>query len=65
MNYTQAAIEQYGITAADRVLQFAAASFDAHVEEVFPCLARGGTLVLRDDEMLDCRTFLDAAANGN
>ncbi len=59
VNYTQAAIEQYGITAADRVLQFAAASFDAHVEEVFPCLARGGTLVLRDDEMLDCRTFLE------
>ncbi len=59
MNYTQAAIEQYGIASTDRVLQFAAASFDAHVEEVFPCLSRGGTLVLRDDEMLDCRTFLD------
>ncbi len=58
MNYTQAAIEQYGITAADRVLQFAAASFDAHVEEVFPCLTQGGTLVLRNDDMLDCRTFL-------
>ncbi len=58
MNYTQAAIEQYGISSADRVLQFASASFDAHVEEVFPCLSRGGTLVLRNDEMLDCRKFL-------
>ena len=25
----------------------------------FPALTRGGTLVLRDDEMLDCRTFLE------
>jgi amino acid adenylation domain-containing protein len=58
MNYTQAAVEQYGITAADRVLQFAAASFDAHVEEVFPCLTHGGALVLRNDDMLDCKTFL-------
>jgi amino acid adenylation domain-containing protein len=59
MNYTQAAIEQYGITGEDRVLQFAAASFDAHVEEIFPCLSQGGTLVLRDDNMLDAKTFLD------
>ncbi len=58
VNYTQAAIEQYGITSADRVLQFASASFDGHVEEVFPCLTRGGTLLLRNDEMLDCRKFL-------
>ena len=57
-NYTQAAVEQYGVTAADRVLQFASVSFDAHVEEVYPCLTQGGTLILRNDEMLDCRRFL-------
>jgi amino acid adenylation domain-containing protein len=56
-NYVQAAIELYEISAADRVLQFASASFDAHVEEVFPCLVQGGTLILRSDEMLDCRRF--------
>ncbi|MGD0900818.1 MAG: condensation domain-containing protein, partial [Thermoguttaceae bacterium] len=58
MNYTEAAAAEYEITAADRVLQFASASFDAHVEEVYPCLTRGGTLVLRNDDMLDGKTFL-------
>ncbi len=60
--YTEAAAARYEITAADRVLQFASASFDAHAEEVFPCLANGGTLVLRNDEMLDYRRFLRQCA---
>ncbi len=51
-NYVERAIELYAIEAADRVLQFASVSFDAMVEEVFPCLAAGGTLVLRTDEVL-------------
>ncbi len=46
VNYAHAVIAEYGITAADRVLQFASVSFDAHVEEIYPCLIRGGTLVL-------------------
>ncbi|MFJ2033341.1 amino acid adenylation domain-containing protein [Streptosporangium sp. NPDC087985] len=39
----------YGLTAADHVVQFASLSFDAHVEEVFPALAAGATLVLLPD----------------
>ncbi|MQA26598.1 MAG: amino acid adenylation domain-containing protein [Micromonosporaceae bacterium] len=35
----------YEITAADRVLQFAAPSFDTHAEELYPCLTAGATLV--------------------
>ena len=58
VNYTEAAATRYEITATDRVLQFASASFDAHVEEIYPCLTRGGTLLLRNDEMLDCRRFM-------
>lgn len=38
--------ESYRIIPADRVLQFAAVTFDTHVEEVFPTLASGATLVL-------------------
>ena len=57
VNYTHAVAEEYGITAADRVLQFASVSYDAHVEEVYPCLTHGGTLVLRNEEMLDSRRF--------
>ena len=53
VNYTEAAAAEYAITADDRVLQFASAGFDAHAEELYPCLTRGGTLVLRTDEMLD------------
>jgi amino acid adenylation domain-containing protein len=40
-----------GIGADDRVLQFASMSFDTSAEEIYPCLTRGGTLVLRDDAM--------------
>ncbi|ACZ89540.1 non-ribosomal peptide synthetase [Streptosporangium roseum] len=39
----------YGLTSADHVVQFASLSFDAHVEEVFPTLAAGATLVLLPD----------------
>ncbi|GAA2667173.1 hypothetical protein GCM10010412_044540 [Nonomuraea recticatena] len=38
--------EEYGLTPADRVVQFASLSFDAHVEEIFPALAAGACLVL-------------------
>ncbi|MFB7614057.1 amino acid adenylation domain-containing protein [Kitasatospora sp. NPDC056181] len=40
--------EGYGITAADRVLQFASLSFDTCAEEVFPALAAGATLVVAE-----------------
>lgn len=60
-NYIQAVDAEYGIAAGDRVLQFASISFDAHVEEIFPALCRGATVVLRSDEMLDSyATFLHA-----
>ncbi|MFN7945817.1 MAG: amino acid adenylation domain-containing protein [Blastocatellia bacterium] len=51
-NYVQAASAKFRLRAADRVLQFASISFDAAAEEIWPCLAQGATLVLRDDEML-------------
>ena len=52
-SYVAAAIAAYEMTASDRVLQFASLSFDASVEEIFPSLACGGTLVLRSDRMVD------------
>ena len=50
-SYLHAAIEEYGIKPQDRVLQFSALSFDISVEEIFPCLVAGATLVLRTDAM--------------
>ncbi|HKV11335.1 MAG TPA: amino acid adenylation domain-containing protein, partial [Thermoanaerobaculia bacterium] len=50
--YTGSAARELGIGPEDRVLQFASISFDASAEEIYPCLARGGTLVLRTEAML-------------
>ena len=52
VNYSEAASDAYEITADDKVLQFASISFDASAEEIYPCLSRGATLVLRTEEML-------------
>jgi len=51
-NYTAVALDAFGLTSNDRVLQFASISFDTATEEIFPCLAAGATLVLRDDAMV-------------
>lgn len=52
VSYIQTALEHYGVESADRVLQFCSLSFDISVEEIYPCLVSGGTLVLRNDSMV-------------
>ncbi|MEO0967771.1 MAG: amino acid adenylation domain-containing protein [Cyanobacteria bacterium J06639_18] len=52
VNFIQAALIEYDISASDRILQFASISFDAAAEEIYPCLSCGATLVLRTEEML-------------
>ncbi|WP_051450117.1 non-ribosomal peptide synthetase [Actinospica robiniae] len=42
--------ESYRLTPQDRVLQFSAVTFDTHVEEIFPTLASGATLVLPGEQ---------------
>lgn len=42
------ACEAFALTDADRALQFASISFDASVEEIFPTLAAGAAIVLRE-----------------
>ncbi|NCJ07045.1 amino acid adenylation domain-containing protein [Synechococcales cyanobacterium C] len=55
-DFVQSAAEVYGIQAdgdtAHRLLQFAAISFDAAVEEIFVTLTQGATLILRTPEMV-------------
>jgi amino acid adenylation domain-containing protein len=46
-NYVADAGQAYEVAPGDRVLQFASASFDTSAEEIYPCLTRGATLVLR------------------
>lgn len=52
LNFVQSASHVYGVTASDRVLQFASINFDAAVEEIFVTLTQGATLVLQPPEML-------------
>ena len=56
-------IDLFQLEERDRVLQFVALSFDVSIEEIFPTLARGATLVIRSDEMAaSARGFLDAVS---
>lgn len=59
VNYATSAVHVYGMTAADRTLQFGSLSFDMSAEEIFITLSSGGALVLRTDEMISSgRDFL-------
>jgi aspartate racemase len=53
LNFTEWAREDWEIGPNDRVLQFTSMSWDTHIEEIFPTLCSGGTLVLRTDTMID------------
>jgi len=52
MNFAMTAAHEYGINAGDRILQFASICFDTSLEEIFPSLLVGATLVLRTEQML-------------
>ena len=47
VSYIAAARKVYGLTSADRVLQFSSISFDIAIEEMYPTWASGAALVLR------------------
>jgi amino acid adenylation domain-containing protein len=49
VNHGVASIDLYGLTAADKVLQFASISFDIALEEIFPTWFAGGCVVPRED----------------
>ena len=48
-NHCRACIKCYNLTPTDRVLQFAPIFFDAGLEQIFPALAAGATLVMRGE----------------
>jgi amino acid adenylation domain-containing protein len=52
-----ATLRSLGITSEDRVLQFASASFDVSLEQVFFPLLAGATLVLRGPELWSTTEF--------
>jgi amino acid adenylation domain-containing protein len=55
--HSRTIVRQYELSDADRVLQFAALSFDAAIEQIFPSLIAGATLVIRGKEIWSSREF--------
>ncbi|MBP5971508.1 amino acid adenylation domain-containing protein [Brasilonema sp. CT11] len=53
VNFIAATRVLYKFNSSDRILQFASICFDTSVEEIFPSLLIGATLVLRTEHMLD------------
>jgi len=60
VDFVLATVEDGPVRRQDRVLQFASIAFDTSVEEIFPALLEGGTLVLRDDAMLELAQFVES-----
>lgn len=56
--YCRADIHAYELTASDRTLQFSTLSFDISIEEIFPPLCIGSTVVLRPSERSDAQIEL-------
>ncbi|MCP5048763.1 MAG: AMP-binding protein, partial [bacterium] len=48
-DYVRTFIGEFGVTGGDRVLQQISFAFDASVEELYPVLCTGGTLILAED----------------
>jgi amino acid adenylation domain-containing protein len=64
MNFAARTADFCRLGPSDRVLQFASIAFDTSVEEIFPCLMRGATLVLRTDGMLEsAKAFIDGCVD--
>lgn len=55
--YTEVARAYYGVSAEDRVLQFSTFNFDGFVDQLFPPLVCGASLVVRGPELWDSREF--------
>lgn len=63
LNHNFSVASAYELHSGDRVLQFSPVSFDISVEEIFPSLLRGCTVVLRDDDVLSSTArFMDFVA---
>ncbi len=52
LNFVADVARRFSLGPGDRMLQFASPSFDTAVEEIFPALASGAAVVLRDDAWL-------------
>lgn len=61
--FCHSARAHYELQAEDRVIQFASLNFDTCIEEIFPALMAGATILLRQDAMLDPAKLLETCQN--
>ncbi|MCC3405300.1 MAG: amino acid adenylation domain-containing protein [Microcoleus sp. PH2017_10_PVI_O_A] len=60
VHHSKAIVQEFNLRAGDRVLQFSSMSFDIIIEEVFPSLVSGATIVLRTEDCISStRQFLE------
>ncbi|MCC3512101.1 MAG: amino acid adenylation domain-containing protein [Oscillatoriales cyanobacterium] len=60
VHHSKAIAQAFNLQAGDRVLQFSSMSFDIIIEEVFPSLVSGATIVLRTEDCISStRQFLE------
>ncbi|WP_430445626.1 MAG: non-ribosomal peptide synthase/polyketide synthase [Pseudomonas piscis] len=63
--FAQIAADYSRLTCDDRVLQFATLNFDGFVEQLYPALTRGASVVLRGPELWDsARLYQEIMAQG-
>jgi amino acid adenylation domain-containing protein len=53
INHSWSIADIYSLTSHDRMLQSASISFDVAGEQIYPVLLRGGTVVIRPDNLLE------------
>ncbi|MCU7495892.1 MAG: amino acid adenylation domain-containing protein [Ignavibacteria bacterium] len=58
-NHCRQIKNSYKTTEKDRVLEFSSMNFDASLEQIFTTLISGATLVLKDEELLSPKEFLE------
>jgi len=63
--YCYADIERYKVTETDRTLQFSTINFDIAIEEIFPPLLVGGSVVIRPAKRAEKLNELSAIINDN
>ncbi|ADU38493.1 non-ribosomal peptide synthetase [Variovorax paradoxus] len=57
VQHAQESVRFFGLTPADRMLQFSTLNFDGFVEQAFPPLVAGAAIVLRGPVLWDSDTF--------
>ncbi|SOD42120.1 non-ribosomal peptide synthetase [Nitrosovibrio sp. Nv4] len=55
--HAQIAVDFFGLTPMDRMLQFSTINFDGFIEQLFPPLSMGAAIVLRGPMLWDSETF--------